>query len=377
MHQEQRARTHDLLQERNLNRALFAHPGHVTWLTGLPGLWRPGADMYAGGPSLVWYEARQFTLIAVDSQAALAESFGQEPNCQVIGYQGYAYTQPPAGAEHLARMLQEVVAASGAAGPTGIEMRHLPLSLANTLHGAQASGVEMVPIDGWLEPLRMIKTAEELAVMRRNFDLIAVAQAAAREAVQPGKLELDVWFAIHQALQRAARETLPLGNDCVVGRRMGGPPQPVEILPTDSFIVDLSTILEGYWSDSCVTYYATAPSARQAHMHATVAEALQLAISLARPGTIAGELDRSVRRLITTAGYPDYPHHTGHGIGVAGHEAPRIVPYSQQPLQAGMVIMLEPGIYYPGETEVRLEHAVLITEQGAELLTAYDVRIEA
>jgi len=377
MHQQQRARTRELLQEHNLDRALFAHPGHVTWLTGLPGLWRPGADMYAGGPSLVWYEGGQFTLIAVDSQAALAEPFGEDPDCQVIGYQGYTYTQPPAGAEHLARTLQEVATASGAAGPIGVETRHLPVSLANKLHAAQTPAVEMVPIDGWLEPLRMIKTAEELAVMRRNFDLIKVAQTAAREAVQPGQLELDVWFAIHQALQQAARETLPLGNDCVVGRRMGGPPHPVEILPTDSFIVDLSTILEGYWSDSCLTYYATAPSTRQAHMHATVFDALELAISLAKPGAIAGELDRSVRQLITAAGYPDYPHHTGHGIGVAGHEAPRIVPYSQQPLQAGMVIMLEPGIYYPGETGVRLEHAVLITEQGAELLTTYDVRIEA
>jgi Xaa-Pro aminopeptidase len=221
----------------------------------------------------------------------------------------------------------------------------------------------------------MIKTAGEIAAMRRNYELITVAQNAAKEAVQPGKLELDVWHAIHTALQQAAQQTMPLGNDCTVGRRGGGPPHPIEILETDSFVVDLSTILEGYWSDSCVTYYATAPSPKQIKMHRTAAEALDLAISLARPGAVAREIDGQVRGFITNAGFPVYPHHTGHGIGVMGHEAPRIVPHSDEVLQAGMVIMLEPGIYYPGETGVRLEHAVLVTEDGPEVLSTYDLNV--
>ena len=110
-------------------------------------------------------------------------------------------------------------------------------------------------------------------------------------------------------------------------------------------------------------------------MHRTVAEALDLAISLARPDAIAKDIDQTVRQFIIDAGYPTYPHHTGHGIGVIGHEAPRIVPHSDEVLQAGMVIMLEPGIYFPHETGVRLEHAVLITDDGAEILTTYDLNI--
>ncbi len=211
--------------------------------------------------------------------------------------------------------------------------------------------------------------------MRQNFALIKIGQEAAREAVQVGDLELDVWYAIHQAMQQSAEKTLPLGNDCTVGRRMGGHAQAVEILPNDSFIVDLSTQLYGYWSDSCVTYYATDPTPKQINMHRTVAEALDLAISLARPGAIAKDIDQTVRQFIIDAGYPSYPHHTGHGIGVIGHEAPRIVPHSSEVLKAGMVIMLEPGIYFPNETGVRLEHAVLITDDEAEILTTYDLNI--
>ena len=171
---------------------------------------------------------------------------------------------------------------------------------------------------------------------------------------------------------------MPLGNDCLVGRRqanISGWPLDLQIQPGDSLIVDLSTVLRGYWSDSCGTYYAGEPSERQVAMHRTVEGALAFAISLVRPGAIAHEIDRQVRQFIADAGYPVYPHHTGHGVGVTGHEAPRIVPYSEDVLQEGMVIMLEPGIYLPGETAVRLEHAVLVIASGAEVLTTFDTRL--
>ena len=107
-------------------------------------------------------------------------------------------------------------------------------------------------------------------------------------------------------------------------------------------------------------------------MHQTATAALEFAISLVKPGAVASEIDRRVRQFIAGAGYPVYPHHTGHGVGVSGHEEPRIVPYNDVRLEPGMVIMLEPGIYFPGETAVRLEDALLVTEDGAELLTRHD-----
>jgi Xaa-Pro aminopeptidase len=127
----------------------------------------------------------------------------------------------------------------------------------------------------------------------------------------------------------------------------------------------------GYWSDSCATYYADAPRPWQLAAHRAVAEALELAISLVRPGVRAGDIDVAVRTFLGQAGYPSYPHHTGHGVGVSGHEAPRIVPYSDEILETGMVIMLEPGIYWPGRHGVRLEDGVLVTETGALRLTTH------
>jgi Xaa-Pro aminopeptidase len=107
-------------------------------------------------------------------------------------------------------------------------------------------------------------------------------------------------------------------------------------------------------------------------MHKTAEAALEFAISLIKPGVVAREVDQKVRQFMTDAGYPVYPHHTGHGVGVSGHEGPRLVPYCEDVLAEGMVIMLEPGIYLPGETGVRLEDGMLITANGVELLTNFD-----
>ena len=82
-----------------------------------------------------------------------------------------------------------------------------------------------------------------------------------------------------------------------------------------------------------------------------------------------------MRHAVEAAGYPVYPHHSGHGVGVSGHENPRIVPYSEERLEAGMVVMLEPGIYFPGETGVRVEDGYLIGEDGAIQCTAHDKRL--
>jgi Xaa-Pro aminopeptidase len=76
-----------------------------------------------------------------------------------------------------------------------------------------------------------------------------------------------------------------------------------------------------------------------------------------------------LRDYLQQQGYPVYPHHTGHGLGVTYHEEPRIVPYNTLTLEAGMVLAIEPGIYLPDEVGVRLEDVVLVTSDGCERLT--------
>lgn len=371
-HQTQREQAQDLLKASGIERALFASIATVKWLTGFNPPIQTGPSVFVGGPPMVWYENGYWTLLVLDSQEVNAGEFARQPNCALVSYTGYTVDQPLAGQVKLRSLFRGVIQ-NKLSGKIGIELRDAPADIALSLH--ELGAAELVPTDTWLDHFRFIKTAEELSKMRDNFHLTDVGHAAARQAVKAGAREIDVWNAAHNAIERAAGQRVPLGNDCVVGSRKnnaGGWPLDHEIHEGDSVIVDLSTILHGYWSDSCATYYAGEPSAKQRAMHQTAQRALDLAISLVKPGAIAQEIDTQVRDLMRREGYPVYPHHTGHSLGVTAHEDPRIVPYNRMALQENMVIMLEPAIYFPGETSVRLEDGVTVTKDGAEILTHHD-----
>jgi Xaa-Pro aminopeptidase len=103
-------------------------------------------------------------------------------------------------------------------------------------------------------------------------------------------------------------------------------------------------------------------------MHRAAREALEVGIEAARPGVTAGDLDRRVRDAVSRYGYA-YPHHTGHGLGVGLHEPPYIWKNAPTVLASGMVIALEPGVYVPEIGGVRQEVSLLITADGAEILS--------
>lgn len=374
MHAEQRQRTRERLERAGIRRAIFADLSSIKWLTGFNPPVQVGPNFFLGGPPLIWYVDGHFTLMVLDGHAGSVEAFGGQPDCMLRTYEGYTIHKPITGGPNLAARLKEVIGARPGSGPVGVEERSFTVYLREILAGIFESSVTWQSIDDWLVPLRMVKTAEEIANLRDNFALSDLGHGVVRCLSLPGMREIDVWTEIHSAIQRHVGGRVPLGNDCVVGYRqnnIGGWPGDLVIGENDSLIVDLSTIQHGYWSDSCATYYATKPGEEQARAHRMIEEALAYAISLVRPGVLANEIDRNVRGFIEERGYPVYPHHTGHGVGVTGHEEPRIVPYNEAPLQAGMVILLEPGTYVPGRWGVRLEDALLVTEDGAEVLTTH------
>lgn len=376
MHREQRERTTALLKENGVERALFANFFTVKWLTGFaPGV-QVGQNFFVGGPALVWYEDGHYTLFIVDVQAAYAADLSDDSDIDVVAYLGYTIEQPIASGEHMARALRQTLNESMKSGAIGIESQDITHMLMAVVRDVFGEAVNFKHIDNWLVPLRMFKTDEELAKLRENFALTDHAHAVCRDVVAAGLREIDVWTAAHGAVERMAGERIPFGNDCVVGYRdpnnIGGWPLHHEIRPGDSITIDLSTVKYGYWSDSCATYYAGEPNDKQRKMHQTAAEALELGISLVKPGAVCKDIDQTIRNFIADAGYPVYPHHTGHAVGVCGHENPRIVPYSEEIIEPGMVILLEPGIYFPGETSVRLEDAMLVQSDGVELLTKHD-----
>ena len=369
MHQIQRQQTSELLRQRGVARALFAHQESVAWLTGYAPPLDMGTNHFAGGPALVWYEDGHFTLIVQDGLAAHTGAFNGEPDGTLVTYRAYTVDGPIQSSANQAEVLRAV--AKSSRSPLAVEMD----VITGLLLAALPDNLDVFPCDGWLKPLRMIKNAEEIALIRATCALTDTGHAAARAAVAPGMREIDVWMEVQSAINRSAGHRVPLGNDCTAGTRafnIGSWPGDVALRRGDSIIVDLSTRLGGYWSDSCMTYYAGEPSSRQMATHRFIQSALDYAIALVKPGAVAREIDAAVRAFIAKGGYPVYPHHTGHSVGVGLHEEPRIAPYNDAVLAAGMVILLEPGTYWPGETGCRLEDALLVTADGCEVLSHFD-----
>ena len=104
-------------------------------------------------------------------------------------------------------------------------------------------------------------------------------------------------------------------------------------------------------------------------MYEAVREAQQAAIDTVRAGITAGEVDSAARSVLRRAKLDKhFTHSTGHGVGLEIHEPPRIGSNQTEPLRAGMVITIEPGVYVAGEGGVRIEDMVIVTEQGCEVL---------
>jgi Xaa-Pro aminopeptidase len=172
-------------------------------------------------------------------------------------------------------------------------------------------------------------------------------------------------------MEAAAGERLSLLCDFASGERtaeVGGPPGSRTLREGDLAIVDLVPRLAGYFGDSCATVALGDVPAEVRDAHARCAEALERGLAALAPGRVAGDIDALLREGL------DYPHHTGHGVGVAPHEEPRIVPGSETVLEPGMVVALEPGTY-PGPWGLRVERLALVTADGCEVLSGHDIAL--
>ena len=142
------------------------------------------------------------------------------------------------------------------------------------------------------------------------------------------------------------------------------------IRPGGFVVCDFGVILAGYCSDQTRTVWVGSVPNEARRAYEAVREAQQAAVDAVRPGVAAGEVDAAARKVLRKAGLGRYfTHSTGHGVGLEIHESPRVAAGQEEMLQPGMVITIEPGIYFPGKWGVRIEDMVAVTAGGCEVLT--------
>lgn len=237
-------------------------------------------------------------------------------------------------------------------------------------------GVRLKPVSGLVEGIRRVKDPAEIEWLQRAA---AIADEAFKEAARliktprKGLTELDVLEALERVLKK--KGAIGPSFDIIVasGARSAlphGSASDKRLVKGEFVIVDMGALYKGYHSDATRTYITGKPTKRQLEIYDIVLKAHDLAIELIRPGVKASDIDRAAREHIERAGFGKYfGHGTGHGTGLNIHEGPNISPKSKDVIEEGMVFTVEPGIYLPGFGGVRIEDMVLVTNDGATLLT--------
>jgi Xaa-Pro dipeptidase len=227
---------------------------------------------------------------------------------------------------------------------------------------------------------RMVKDAHELALMRLASQVTLAAYKAAYESMREGMTQNDFGRLVSAAHERqgfSGGASVQTGEYSALPH---GSIQPQVIREGTILLIDGGCKVEGYSSDISRTFVLGTPTQKMKDVFAIERRAQDAALAAARPGLECQAVDAAARKVIVDAGYgPDYKyftHRVGHGMGMDGHEWPYLVRGNTLKLQPGMTFSDEPGIYIRGEFGVRLEDDMVITENGAELLTPQSSSLE-
>ena len=255
-------------------------------------------------------------------------------------------------------------------------------------------GLRLELAGGMLFPEREIKSPVEADAIRAGNRLSAIGYLATEEILRHSRINgrkliyqgkpltsERLRFAIEVAIKEQggdARDTIVAGGDqaCDPHERGSGPLRPHELIIVDIFPRVLKT---GYYGDMTRTYLKGRASDAQRKLVSTVRDAQRAALRMIRAGVDGSDVHDLVNFIFTKAGFETrhdksgsigFFHGTGHGLGLAVHEPPRISTVSYK-LKAGSVLTVEPGLYYPGLGGCRWEDVVQVTKGPAKLLSKH------
>ncbi len=235
--------------------------------------------------------------------------------------------------------------------------------------------VTFTRLDDRLNSMRVVKDANELAILREAAAYADYAIEVGVSEIAEGKTELEILTAIELALKKKGISHMSFDTMVLSGPKTASPhgkPGDRKIQKGDLVLFDLGVIYKGYCSDITRTVAFGEPSTKQKEVYETVRKAEQAAVDAVKPGVKAMELDKIARDIITEAGYGEFfTHRLGHGLGISVHEFPSVTGNNEMELSEGMVFTIEPGIYDPSITGVRIEDDVVVTKDGVEVLTKY------
>ncbi|HZK34725.1 MAG TPA: aminopeptidase P family protein [Bacillota bacterium] len=236
----------------------------------------------------------------------------------------------------------------------------------------KASFLDLIPDEGKIFKLRILKTEDEVNNIRKAAALADKGFTYLLDFIKSGTSEKKVALELEFYLRKNGSEGLAFPIIAASGPNGALPhaePSDRMLEDGDFLTLDFGCIVNGYCSDITRTVAIGEPADKLKEIYRITLEAQEKALGQLRPGISCMLVDKHARDHITTHGYgPNFGHGLGHGVGLHVHEEPRLSPQGAETLQPGMVVTIEPGIYIPDLGGVRIEDLVLITKDGYDNL---------
>ena len=265
-------------------------------------------------------------------------------------------------------------AADSIAGAKGIRAVAIEDSAAISMLGVVKKAIKrkIVPVRGFVEKLRVIKTEDEIRAIEKAAKIAWLALRQTLPLLKAGMTEMELCAALEFNMKMLG--AVP-GFDTIIcfgpnASRNHHQPGQRKLKTNDTILIDFGCKYDGYICDITRCFVFGKPTPYYRKVYEAVAAAQQTAIDMIKPGVCLADVDAACRKVLADAKVAVYGHGTGHGLGLLVHEDPRIAVTSKKEVfEAGQIITVEPGSYVSGKIGVRLEDDVLVTEKGHRVIS--------
>jgi Xaa-Pro aminopeptidase len=264
----------------------------------------------------------------------------------------------------------------------GMESSSLPVDSLESI-SKHVPGVEWVGCPGLIESkLRSVKDDAEVAEIRQALEFAQEGFRQLRTMLNPRMSEFEASYELEHTMRKLGARGHAFPAIIAKDDRAAMPhyfPSRKPIGEPMLLLIDWGAeTMSRYRCDLTRTLLFGKPDGKLKDVYETVREAQQLAIAAIKPGASCRGIDALARKYIADKGFGEYfGHGLGHGFGLKIHEQPRFSPLSNDVLEPGMVVTVEPGIYLPGWGGVRIEDNVLVTSVGCEVMSKLPSTLES
>ena len=235
------------------------------------------------------------------------------------------------------------------------------------------SWLKFKSFDSFVEDLRLTKTSEEIAKIKKACSILDKSFEEAVTYIKEGVTEADIAIELEYRMKKAGGEKLAFETIVASGYRSSiphGVATNKKIKKGEFITIDFGTTYQWYNSDITRTAFLGAPTNKDKSIYEIVYNAQKLAIESVKENVKTRDLDKVARDFISKSGFGEYfSHSLGHGVGLGIHERPNISKKDNNYLKRGMVFTIEPGVYIPGYQGVRIEDTLALENGTPTLLT--------